>query len=398
MKIAHVCSFYTPAICGVKQVVEELAKRQIAAGHEVHVYTSDWDKTKRIKTKEEAIEGVHIHRCKHIARVANFGIIWPSVFFKILKEKFDIIHTHVFGHPHVVLAGLAAKIKKIPHIHTTHCPWSDAFRSTVGRMGVFVSYNLFSRFSLRTANKIIAITPWEVGFIKSYGGEESKIKVLPNGMAGIFSSRIENNNFKKKYQIKGNMVLFFGRLNVTKGPDKFIEIAKSILEERNDLVFVLRGPDEGMREKVKAMIGNEKHILLLEETRDRLEIAKMYQAADVYVLPSYREGLPLTLFEAMASGLPVVASPVNGIPYEMHEPENGFLVSYGDIDGFKKRILELIEDQKLREKISKNNRKKASRYNWEIIAQETLKIYQEEIDKYGKEGTQENNLSSKRNQ
>ncbi len=52
MKIAHVCSFYTPAICGVKQVVEELAKRQVAAGHEVHVYTSDWDKTKRIKIKE----------------------------------------------------------------------------------------------------------------------------------------------------------------------------------------------------------------------------------------------------------------------------------------------------------------------------------------------------------
>lgn len=392
MKIAHVCSFYTPAICGVKQVVEELAKRQVAAGHEVHVYTSDWDKTKRLKIKEEIIEGIHVHRCRHIARVANFGVIWPSVFFKLLKEDFDIVHTHVFGHPHVVLAGLAARIKKIPYIHTTHCPWSDAFRSTVGRLGVLVSYNIFSRFALHASNKIIAITPWEVGFIKNYGGEESKIKVLPNGMAGIFSSKIKDNDFRKKYQIKKNLILFFGRLNATKGPDKFVEIAQKILKERNDFTFVLRGPDEGMREKVKAMIGNEKCILLLEATRDRSEIAKMYQAADIYVLPSYREGLPLTLFEAMASGLPVVASPVNGIPYEMHEPENGFLVAYGDIEGFKKRILELIQNQKLRENISKNNRKKASRYNWEIIAQETLKIYQEEINKMRGKSVQENKL------
>ena len=49
MKIAHVCPFYFPAIGGVRQVVEELAKRQIKQGHEVHVFTSDWDKNKRIK-------------------------------------------------------------------------------------------------------------------------------------------------------------------------------------------------------------------------------------------------------------------------------------------------------------------------------------------------------------
>jgi len=56
MKIAHVCPFYTPAIGGVKQVVYELAQRQLKSGHEVHVYASDWDKTKRIKKKEELIE------------------------------------------------------------------------------------------------------------------------------------------------------------------------------------------------------------------------------------------------------------------------------------------------------------------------------------------------------
>lgn len=214
LKIAHICAFYTPAIGGVKQVVEEQAKRQIKEGHEVHVYTSDWDKSKRIKKKYEIIDGVHVHRCKHIARVANFATLWPSVFFEILKSDLDVIHTHVFGHLHFVLASVAAKLKGIPHVHTTHCPWTDAHRSTVGRIGVLLSYNILSRLSFKLVDKIIAITPWEIDFIKKFGGEKDKIVVLPNGMSSRFFIKVKNNDFKKKLKIKGKLVLFFGRLNV----------------------------------------------------------------------------------------------------------------------------------------------------------------------------------------
>src|SRR3989344_5035978 len=115
MKIAHVCPEYRPAISGVGQVVEELAKRQLKAGHEIHIFTSDWDKKERIKKKEEIIDGIYIHRCKHIARVANFATIWPGVFFRLLNGKFDIIHSHLFGHLHFVLAGYAAKISGAKH-------------------------------------------------------------------------------------------------------------------------------------------------------------------------------------------------------------------------------------------------------------------------------------------
>lgn len=381
MKIAHVCPFYTPAIGGVKQVVEELAKRQIKEGHEVHVFTSDWDKSKRIKKKEEIIDKVHVHRCRHWVKIANFASIWPSIFPKLIKGNFDIIHSHVFGHVHFVLSALASKVKGIPHFHTTHCPWSDAERSALGKLGIVLSYQIVSRLALRFTNKVIAITPWEINFIKRFGGAEDQILVIPNGMSEHFFSKIKNNDFKKKHGIKNNLVLFFGRLNPVKGPDKFIEIAHSVLKQRKDVTFFIRGPDEGMYEKVKNLIGNEKRIILLGAIRDRIEIAKMYQAADVFILPSYREGLPLTLFEAMASGAPVVASPVNGVPYEMKEPENGFLVNYGDNDGYKKRIIEFLDNKKLREKISANNIKFSKKYDWDIIAKRTLASYKSEIKK-----------------
>jgi len=379
MRIAHICPFYTPAIGGVKQVVEELAKRQIKLGHEVHVYTSDWDKTKRIKNKYEIIDGVHVNRCRHFFKFANFVTFWPSFFFKLLNKKFDIIHTHVFGHPHFVFAALVAKIKKIPHVHTTHCPWTDAYRGIIGNLGVIISYNIFSRLALKFTDRIIAITPWELRFIKEYGGDEKKIRIIPNGIAKEFFKKIKKNNFRKKYNIKKEkkIVLFFGRLNITKGPDKFVEIAKLILKKRKDIIFIIRGPDEGMKEKIKKMIGNERRILMLSETRNRKEIIEMYQAADVYVLPSYREGLPLTLFEAMASGLPIVASPVNGVPFEMKEPENGFLVKYGDNKKFAEKIQQIIDDKKLAKKISYNNLKKAKNYDWDIIVKRIMRIYEE---------------------
>ena len=83
----------------------------------------------------------------------------------------------------------------------------------------------------------------------------------------------------------------------------------------------------------------------------------------------------MTLFEAMASGLPIIASPVNGIPYEMKEPENGFLVEYGDIKNLKKRILQILDNKKLAKKISENNKLKAKNYDWDIIYKKTMKLY-----------------------
>lgn len=377
MKIAHVCPFYTPAICGIKQVVEELTTRQVKEGNEVHVYTSDWDKNKRIEQREETINGVHVHRCRHILRIANFATVWPSVYSKLIKEKFDIIHSHLFGHVHFLLSALASTATGAKHIHTTHCPWSDAHRSSTGKIALFLSYGLFSRLAMRFTDKIIAITPWEINFIKKYGGQEGQIVVLPNGMDENFFQKIKNNDFKRKNKIKGQLVLFFGRLNPTKNPDHFVKIAKMVLKQRKqkDVTFVIRGPDEGLKNKVKKLIGKEKRILLLDETRDRKEIIKMYQAADIYVLPSYREGLPLTLFEAMASGLPVVASSVNGVPYEIEDKENGFLLKWSDTKGFVKKIVQLLDDKKLRDRISKHNLKIAKNYDWNKISKKVMELY-----------------------
>ena len=375
MKIAYVCAFYYPTIGGVEQVIKELAERYVNQGHEVHVFTSDWDKNKRIKLKEETINGVKVHRHFHILRVANFAVIFPSLLWTLSKYKFDIIHTHVSGHAHTLFASLIAKLKNTKLIHTTHCPWTNSFRSLPGRVLIFLTYNFVNKLTFKLSNKIIAITPWEIPFIEKYGCKKENIVVIPNGVDKIFFKKIKNNNFKKNLNIKNQIVLFFGRLNPTKGPDKFVLAAKEILKENKNITFVIAGPDEGMLKKVKELSQNEKNILILGPIKGKEKIAEMYQASDVYVMPSFREGLPLTLFEALASGLPIIASPVNGIPFEIKEPENGFFVKYGDINKLKEYTLFLLKNEKLSQQISKNNIEKAKNYDWDIIAEKTLRLY-----------------------
>lgn len=376
MKIAHINMFYLPTFGGVEQVMYEIAKRQVKDGHEVHVFCCDSDKNNRIKVKEEIIDGVYVHRLKYWFRLSLSTHIWPSLLWILRKYDFDIIHSHVSGHAYVLFAGLSKK--NATYVHTTHCPWTDAFRPRILKPFLWLNNKIFNKWAFSLIDKVIAITPWELNILEKWVNK-NKIVVIENGMDDILFKKVVPNNFKKNNNIKGKIVLFFGRLNPTKGPEKLALAGKDIVNKRNDIYFVFIGPDEGKAQEVSEIIKNEKNMMYLGPIRSKDKIAEMYQASSIYVLPSYREGLPLTLFEAMSCGLPIIASPVNGVPYAMKEPENGFFVKYGDIEGLKENILKLIDDEKLREKIGENNKKKAKNYSWDLIYKKYMNAYNEAI-------------------
>lgn len=368
--------FYYPTMGGVEQVMYELAQRQVKEGHEVHVYCCNSDKTKRIKIKEEIIEGVHVHRLPYWLRLSLSTFIWPSLLWK-LKGDFDIIHSHVSGHDYILFAGLISRLRKYKHIHTTHCPWAGTeFRPSILKPFLFLNDLFFNKLSFKLIDKVIAITPWELDIINKYIKEKGKIKIIPNGVDKVLYKEIKKNSFKKKNNIKEKkLVLFFGRLNPTKGPEILARAAINITKKRKDIAFIWVGPDEGKAEEVKKLIKSYKNMQYIGSIRGKEKIAEMYQVADIYVLPSYREGLPLTLFEAMASKLPIIASPVNGIPYEMKEPENGFFVDYGDVKKLEENIIKIIDNKKLAQKISKNNFRKSKDYDWNNIYKKYMEEY-----------------------
>ncbi|MDP3918797.1 MAG: glycosyltransferase family 4 protein [Nanoarchaeota archaeon] len=376
MRIAFVSTYYKPTIGGVEKVVEELATRYVKLGHHVDVFCSDSDKHNRIKKKFEVIDGVNVYRSRYWVQLGLNTNIAPGTIWRLLWNRYDVVHSHVSQHDYFLWSGIISFLKGRPHVHTTHCPWTDKFRPGFLRIPLWFAENVVNYVSFFFCSKIIAITPWEIPTLKRWTSEK-KIQVIPNGMDKILFEKIKPNNFKKKLVVKKKLVLFFGRLHPTKAPHILAEVAKEVVKERNDIDFVFVGPDEGEMERVKSIVKGVERIHVIGGLFGKKNIAEMYQASDVYVLPSYREGLPLTLFEAMASGLPIVATPCNGVPYEVEENVNGFLVPFGDKKLLKERIYQVLDDKKLAKKLSLNNVEKSKSYTWEKITQDTLDVYRE---------------------
>ena len=181
MKIAHVNMFFLPTFGGVEQVMYELAKRQVADGHEVHVFCCDSDKNQRLAKKEEITDGIYIHRFPYWFRLSLSTFIWPSLLWRF-KGEYDVVHTHVSGHAYILITGILSRINGFKHIHTTHCPWTDAsFRPFILKPFLILNDLFFNKFSFKFIDKIIAITPLENEILKKFTSEE-KIKIFPNGM------------------------------------------------------------------------------------------------------------------------------------------------------------------------------------------------------------------------
>ena len=98
-------------------------------------------------------------------------------------------------------------------------------------------------------------------------------------------------------------------------------------------------------------------------------------ASDVFVLPSLSEGFPVVILEAMACGLPIVATNVGGIPYVVNEEENGFLVMPKNSEQIAEKILFLLENKNVSEEISKKNKEMIKKYDLNNIIQELEKVY-----------------------
>ena len=98
-------------------------------------------------------------------------------------------------------------------------------------------------------------------------------------------------------------------------------------------------------------------------------------ASDIFVLPSLSEGFPLTILEAMASGLPIVTTRVRGLPEIVKDAENGFLVEPKNPGQLADKILLILGDDGLREKIARNNSQRAKQYSWQTVAKNLEEIY-----------------------
>lgn len=164
-------------------------------------------------------------------------------------------------------------------------------------------------------------------------------------------------------------IIFVGGLHPVKGVQYLIEAMAIVHLEMPDvkLVIVGDGVERARLEELAERLNLNGCIQFAGQVPQE-SIPRLMHQADVFVLSSLSEGLPVVLLEAMAAGLSIVATNVGGIPDIVEEGVNGYLVNAKNPDELADRLLVLLQNDEIREEISANNREKAELYTWDKVA------------------------------
>jgi glycosyltransferase involved in cell wall biosynthesis len=182
-----------------------------------------------------------------------------------------------------------------------------------------------------------------------------------------------------------DVILFTGRLIATKGIRYLVEAMPKVLREYPDALFIFIGPGNSLpyQRRLRELGIPEKNFMFLGYLKESSDLVEYYRSSSVFVAPTLYENLPIRVLEAMACGVPVVASNVCAIPEAIDNGINGILIQPGSIDELIDAICRLLGDPSLRQKMGDNARRTVlEKFNWKINAIKTVEVYQQILDSF----------------
>lgn len=368
MKIAILTPLFPPKhLAGLEIAAYNIAKH-LAEKHEVYVITS----IDKGLPKESTEEGFYVHRFK----TSNIPILrtvlyYIKSFFIIREINPDIVHVQTIF---LALSGLLAK-KFLHKPYIVYGRGSDVYFSWRFK-------NLISKPILKNADAVIALTGDMKREIQSICNRD--VFVIPNGIDLERFENLSKEDLRSKLEIKEeNIILFVGTLRPVKGMKYLIEAMKTITDKnKNSRLFIVGdGEERKCLENLVRTLNIERYVTFIGKIPND-EIPKYMAASDVFVLPSLSEGFPVTVVEAMASGLPIVATTVRGLPEIIENDENGFLVEPKNPKRIAEKVLLLLEDNELRKRISGKNKEQSKSFSWDNTVDSLEKIYKQICNNY----------------
>ncbi|CZE47014.1 N,N'-diacetylbacillosaminyl-diphospho-undecaprenol alpha-1,3-N-acetylgalactosaminyltransferase [Campylobacter geochelonis] len=205
-----------------------------------------------------------------------------------------------------------------------------------------------------------------------------KNKVFRIKSVGVNSAKFDNKLYKSLNLSDKKVVLMMGRAMWHKGVREFYEAAK-LLKHRKDCVFVFVGEGyEGNKSSANEAFLKDENVMWLGWRRD---ICELYKSAYMFVLPSYKEGFPITVLEAMSMSLPVVVSDCDGCVEAVKDGANGLICKMKDSADLASKIESLLDDENMAKKMGENGRNMVlEKYDEKIIVEKYIEIYKEFID------------------
>jgi len=287
------------------------------------------------------------------------------------RESFDIIHAHDWlCYPAGIMAKKISGKPLVAHIHATE------FDRTGGH-NVNEQVYAIEKEGFSKADKIAAVSNFtKQKVIDNYGINPEKIAIVYNGLdfqrtARDFHNSLNLGGLKKKFQI----VLFLGRLTLQKGPDYFLLAAKKVLEKNPNVYFVMAGSGDMEAQLINSAIdlGIADKVIFTGFLRDE-NLSKIYQLADLFVMPSVSEPFGLTALEALSHGAPAIISKQSGVSEVI---KNCLKVDFWDINEMAAKILAVLQYPILSQIMSQNGQTEVQNITWDNSATTCLNIYNE---------------------
>lgn len=262
----------------------------------------------------------------------------------IRAEAIDVIHAHL-PNAHL-LAGILGRITERPALATIH--------------GRYLHIRDFEVHKLMQTH-ICVVAKSAYFHALNLGVPASKLRFIANGVdTEIFHPMAKTDYLHSIINVSPATPLigFIGRLSHEKGPEVFVQVASMVLKRFEKYHFVLVG-DGPMRQKLKDDIDNMGLNDYVHMAGLQSDMPQVYSSLDLVVSTSYSEAMPLAIIEAMASGLPVIATNVGGVIDIVEVGRTGLLNGVGDLNGMANNIVTMMSDESARIEMGKAARKRA---------------------------------------
>lgn len=366
MEIAYVIT-RADVIGGASVHLLDLAVGVQNSGHNVTLYAGGAG----VFIEKAKAMGLECVVLKHMQREISpwrdlLGFFELRKIFK--KTKPDLIHLH--SSKAGILGRLAAKSLGVPAVFTAH-GW--AFTEGVSsKKRKF--YLAIERFMAKFSDKIIAVSEYDRQLaLRSKVGNNTLITTVHNGMPNIPELKRESTRntviklvMVARFEVPKDHLLLINAVSQLKQSSWTLELIGDGALINQAIAYV---KDLGLAERI-IFSGN------CDDVATRLE------QADVFLLVSNWEGLPLSILEAMRAGLPVIASDVGGVPEAVLDGHTGYLVPRGNVDKLSMSIEKILDNEELRLAFGKAGRKRFDEeFIFDSMLNKTLDIYQQIINK-----------------
>jgi glycosyltransferase involved in cell wall biosynthesis len=330
-----------------------------------------------------------LYECAKSSGIAAMSIIISknySIAFQLLKSvrrirqcEIDIIHTH--GHKAAIIGFIIHLLSGIPIVGTSHLWFDNAFDHPSNNMRyklmtklehILVKYFSFCVcVSEVIQSRLVGMNPHMNNTCVIYNGIERHVR----------DTTMDKDSIRKELGIRNEypLVLNAGRLMRQKAQCDIISAA-SILKEKAMPVNIIIAGEGILRERLDEQIENLKLADTVKLVGFRDDVARLLDIADIFLLPSLEEGLPIAMLEAMSARVPIIATPVGEVPKIIEHGVNGLLVPVNDAPAIAEAVARYLEDPPEANRMCENAFEQFERiFSSSIMYAEYSKVYQRVI-------------------